>query len=58
VAMFGELLAGPTSPPHRSPEVTVARLRVKLESDPWPSGYGIAEPGLGYRPCAHGEVVG
>jgi two-component system KDP operon response regulator KdpE len=38
--------------------VTVARLRAKLERDPWRSGYLIAEPGLGYRLCAPGEVIG
>ena len=38
--------------------VTVARLRAKLERDPWRSGYLIAEPGLGYRLCAPSEVVG
>jgi two-component system KDP operon response regulator KdpE len=37
--------------------VTVARLRAKLERDPWRSGYLIAEPGLGYRLRAPGEVV-
>jgi two-component system KDP operon response regulator KdpE len=37
--------------------VTVARLRAKLETDPWRSGYLIAEPGLGYRLRAPGEVV-
>jgi two-component system KDP operon response regulator KdpE len=36
--------------------VTVARLRAKLERDPWRSGYLIAEPGLGYRLCAPSEV--
>jgi two-component system KDP operon response regulator KdpE len=48
---------------HRAEEtrclrVTVARLRAKLERDPWRSGYLIAEPGLGYRLCAPSEVVG
>jgi two-component system KDP operon response regulator KdpE len=38
--------------------VSVARLRAKLETDPWRSGYLIAEPGLGYRLCAPGEVIG
>jgi two-component system KDP operon response regulator KdpE len=38
--------------------VTVARLRAKLERDPWRSGYLIAEPGLGYRLCPPCEVVG
>jgi two-component system KDP operon response regulator KdpE len=38
--------------------VTVARLRPKLESDPWRPDYLIAEPGVGYRLCAPGEVVG
>jgi two-component system KDP operon response regulator KdpE len=38
--------------------VAVARLRAKLERNPWRSGYLIAEPGLGYRLCAPGEVVG
>jgi two-component system KDP operon response regulator KdpE len=38
--------------------VAVARLRAKLERDPWLSGYLIAEPGLGYRLCAPGEVMG
>jgi two-component system KDP operon response regulator KdpE len=38
--------------------VTVARLRAKLERNPWRSGYLIAEPGVGYRLCAPGEVVG
>ena len=37
--------------------VTVARLRAKLERDPWRSGYLIAEPGLGYRLCAPSEVT-
>jgi two-component system KDP operon response regulator KdpE len=37
--------------------VTVARLRAKLERDPWRSGYLIAEPGLGYRLRAPAEVV-
>jgi two-component system KDP operon response regulator KdpE len=37
--------------------VTVARLRAKLERDPWRSGYLVAEPGLGYRLCAPGEVI-
>ena len=37
--------------------VTVARLRAKLERDAWRSGYLIAEPGLGYRLCAPGEMV-
>jgi len=37
--------------------VTVARLRAKLERDPWRSGYLIAEPGLGYRLSTPGEVV-
>ena len=36
---------------------TVARLRAKLERDPWRSGYLVAEPGLGYRLCAPGEVI-
>ena len=38
--------------------VTVARLRAKLERDPWRSGYLIAEPGVGYRLSAPGEVFG
>jgi two-component system KDP operon response regulator KdpE len=38
--------------------VTVARLRAKPEGDPWRPDYLIAEPGLGYRLCAPGEVVG
>jgi two-component system KDP operon response regulator KdpE len=38
--------------------VTVARLRAKLESVPWLSGYLVAEPGLGYRLCAPAELVG
>ena len=38
--------------------VTIARLRTKLERNPWRSGYLIAESGLGYRLCAPGEVVG
>jgi len=37
--------------------VTVARLREKLERDPWRSGYLIAEPGLGYRLSAPCEVL-
>jgi two-component system, OmpR family, KDP operon response regulator KdpE len=37
--------------------VTVARLRAKLEKDPWRSGYLIAEPGLGYRLCVPGNVA-
>ena len=37
--------------------VTVAHLRAKLESDPWRSGYLIAEPGVGYRLCAPSEVT-
>ena len=37
--------------------VTVARLRAKMERDPWRSGYLIAEPGLGYRLCAPSEVT-
>ena len=37
--------------------VTVARLRAKLERDPWRSGYLIAEPGLGYRLCAPSAVI-
>jgi len=38
--------------------VTFACLRAKLESDPWRPDYLIAEPGLGYRLRAPGEVVG
>jgi two-component system, OmpR family, KDP operon response regulator KdpE len=38
--------------------IAIARLRAKLEWDPWRSGYLIAEPGLGYRLRAPGEVVG
>ena len=38
--------------------VTLARLRAKLERNPWRSGYLIAEPGLGYRLSAPGEVFG
>jgi two-component system KDP operon response regulator KdpE len=38
--------------------VTVARLRAKLERDPGRPGHLIAEPGLGYRLCAPGEVFG
>ena len=38
--------------------ITVARLRAKLERDPWRSGYLIAEPGLGYRLCAPSELIG
>jgi two-component system KDP operon response regulator KdpE len=38
--------------------VTVARLRAKLERNPWRSGYLIAEPGVGYRLCAPAEVPG
>ena len=38
--------------------VPVARLRAKLERDPWRSGYLIAEPGLGYRLCAPSEAIG
>lgn len=37
--------------------VTVARLRAKLERDPWRSGDPIAEPGLGYRLCTPSEVT-
>ena len=37
--------------------VTVARLRAKLERDPWRSGYLIAEPGIGYRLRAPSEVT-
>jgi two-component system KDP operon response regulator KdpE len=37
--------------------VTIAGLRAKLESDPWRPGYLIAEPGLGYRLGAPGEVA-
>jgi two-component system, OmpR family, KDP operon response regulator KdpE len=53
-AVWGDIRGEQT---HRL-RIAIARLRAKLERDPWRSGYLIAEPGLGYRLRAPGEVVG